>query len=70
MAYDSRCLGESGWVGVILRNLPHNATSSGILNNFTKLAQSWVDSEYKPENMVDSVPYHITNIADPVRIKD
>ena len=36
LAYDSRCLGENEWVGVILRNLPQNVTSSGIMNNFSK----------------------------------
>ena len=35
MAYDTRCLGEKGWVGVVLRNLPHNATSKGVMNNFS-----------------------------------
>ena len=36
MAYDSRCLGETEWVGVVIRNLPQNASTSGIRNNFTK----------------------------------
>ena len=30
IAYDRRCLGESKWVGVILRNLPPKAQKAGI----------------------------------------
>ena len=34
MAYDTRCIGENKWVGVVLRNLPGDASVAGILKNF------------------------------------
>ena len=34
MAYDTRCLGERKWVGVVLRNLPAESSVAGILKNF------------------------------------
>lgn len=34
IAYDTRCTGETKWVGVILRNLPMDASVGGILKNF------------------------------------
>jgi hypothetical protein len=34
IAYDSRCTGETKWVGVVLRNLPADAQVAGILKNF------------------------------------
>lgn len=30
LAYDSRCLGETRWVGTVLRNIPPEATTEGI----------------------------------------
>jgi len=69
MAYDSRCLGETGWVGVILRNLPLNATSSGILGNFVKAAQENLQ-DYKRESLIEQVPYRIVDLVEPVKIKE
>ena len=34
MAYDTRCTGERKWVGVILRNLPADASMTGIHKKF------------------------------------
>jgi len=31
IAYDSRAVGEQKWVGVVLRNLPADASAKGIL---------------------------------------
>lgn len=71
LAYDSRCLGEGAWAGVILRNLPWNATSSGILTNFTKCCHEQATHQmYQPQQLIHNVPYRILDLNEPVKIKD
>lgn len=72
MAYDARCLGETAWSGVILRNLPSNATSKGIMNNFEVAAKdtnAFKDYQGAIMRSADSLPYHIIDLPEPVKIR-
>lgn len=40
IAYDTRVTGEQKWVGVVLRNLPQDASVGGILKNFKSPLQT------------------------------
>lgn len=40
IAFDTRVIGEQKWVGVVLRNLPQDASVGGILKNFKSPQQS------------------------------
>ena len=71
LAYDSRCLGEKGWSGVILRNLPRDTTPQGVINNLMKPTQAACDYGLFTANCNPGEPtYRILNIERPVKIRD